>query len=76
MTELTKEEREIINNNIKEISIHTGINIYDIMEEAMEKKNKIEILKNKLNKLEGSPKNIKCPGVVRKLRRQLRNLEK
>ena len=30
----------------------------------------------KLKKLEGNPKDIKCPGVVRKLRRQKRNFEK
>ena len=37
---------------------------------------KIAIMKNKLVKLENSTKNIKCPGVVKKLHRQLRNLEK
>jgi hypothetical protein len=37
---------------------------------------KLNILKDKLNKLSESPKNIKCPGVVRKLNRQVRNLEK
>lgn len=37
---------------------------------------KIAILKDKINRLENSPKNIKCPGVVSKLHRQLRNLEK
>lgn len=37
---------------------------------------KLEIMKDKLNKLENSPKNIKCPGVVRKLSRQVRNLER
>ena len=37
---------------------------------------KIAIMKNKLVKLENSAKNIKCPGVVKKLHRQLRNLEK
>lgn len=36
---------------------------------------KLAIMKDKLNKLENSPKNIKCPGVVRKLTRQVRNLE-
>jgi len=40
------------------------------------KEQKLAILKNKLGKLENSPKNIKCPGVVRKLTRQVRNLEK
>lgn len=37
---------------------------------------KLEIMKDKLNKLENSPKNSKCPGVVRKLSRQVRNLER
>ena len=30
----------------------------------------------RLAKLEESPKNIKCPGVTRKVRRQVRNLSK
>lgn len=37
---------------------------------------KLTIAKDRLNKLENSPKNIKCPGVVRKLTRQVRALEK
>lgn len=37
---------------------------------------RLAIMKDKLNKLANSPKNIKCPGVVRKLTRQVRNLEK
>jgi hypothetical protein len=37
---------------------------------------RIAIMKDKLVKLENSPKNIKCPGVVKKRHRQLRNLEK
>jgi hypothetical protein len=37
---------------------------------------KIAILKDKINRLENSPKNIKCPGALAKNRRQLRNLEK
>lgn len=36
---------------------------------------KIALLENKISKLDGSPKNIKSPGVVRKLKRQLRNLK-
>ena len=36
---------------------------------------KLAIMKDMLNKLENSPKNIKCPGVVRKLTRQVRALE-
>ena len=39
----------------------------------MTKEQKIAILKDRYNKLNNSPKNIKCPGVVRKLTRQLRN---
>ena len=42
----------------------------------MEKKDQLNYLKDKLARLEGSPKNIKCPGVLRKLKRQVRNLEK
>jgi hypothetical protein len=39
---------------------------------------KTEILnlkKNRLQKLEGSPKNIKCQGTVKKLRREIKNIE-
>lgn len=37
---------------------------------------KLAIMKDKLNRLSNSPKNVKCPGVVQKLSRQIRNLEK
>lgn len=37
---------------------------------------KLAIAKDRLNRLENSPKNSKCPGVVRKLRRQIRGLKK
>lgn len=37
---------------------------------------KLAIMKDKLNRLENSSKNIKCPGVLRKLNRQVRNLER
>lgn len=37
---------------------------------------KLAVLRDKLNRLGNSPKNIKCPGVVRKISRQIRNLEK
>ena len=37
---------------------------------------KLAIMKDKLIKLENSPKNQKCPGVVRKLTRQVRALER
>jgi len=42
----------------------------------MTKEEKLAILKDKYSKLYNSPKNIKCPGVVRKLARQIRNLER
>ena len=37
---------------------------------------KLAILKDRFTRLDGSPKNIKAPGVVRKVRRQVRNIEK
>jgi len=36
---------------------------------------KLVLKKVRLAKLEGTPKNLKCPGVVRKLRREIRNAE-
>lgn len=42
----------------------------------MTDRDKILILKVRLHKLESSAKNSDCPGVVRKLQRQIRNLEK
>lgn len=42
----------------------------------MTKEQKLALIKSRLTRLEGTPKNIKCPGVVRKLRRQVRNAEK
>lgn len=36
----------------------------------------LDLKKNRLATLDGSPKNIKCPGVTRKLRREIRNLSK
>lgn len=42
----------------------------------MNKADKLALMKQRLQKLEGTEKNIKCPGVVRKLRREIRNLEK
>ncbi len=41
----------------------------------MTKEQKLALMKNRLLTLESSGKNIKCPGVVRKLRRQIRNME-
>lgn len=40
----------------------------------MTREQKKAILENRLKTLKESPKNVKCPGVVRKLTRQLRNL--
>ena len=42
----------------------------------MTKQNKLSITKDRYNKLKNSEKNIKCPGVLRKLARQIRNMEK
>lgn len=42
----------------------------------MTKEIKLAITKDRYNKLKNSDKNIKCPGVMRKLARQIRNLEK
>lgn len=42
----------------------------------MTKETKLLIAQARLKRLETSPKNIKCPGVVRKLRRQVRNYAK
>lgn len=36
---------------------------------------RLALLKNRLVTLESSAKNVKCPGVVRKLKRQIRNME-
>lgn len=41
----------------------------------MTEANKLALMKNRLVVLEGNGKNIKSPGVVRKLQRQIRNLE-
>ena len=42
----------------------------------MDKKNILEMKKNRLSKLENSSKNVKSGGVVRKLKWEIRNLEK
>lgn len=42
----------------------------------MKKEEKLALMKNRLATLESSgTKNIKCPGVCKKLRRQIRNME-
>ena len=42
----------------------------------MTKEQKLALMKSRMAKLEGNGKNIKCPGVLRKLRRQIRNTSK
>lgn len=41
----------------------------------MTKETEMIIIDNRIRKLKTSDKNIKCPGVLRKLNRKLRNLE-
>lgn len=41
----------------------------------MTKSDKLNIMKDRYNKLSNSPKNIKCPGALKKLGRQIRNIE-
>ena len=42
----------------------------------MERTEKLAITKDRYNRLSNTVKNVKCPGVLRKLRRQIRNMEK
>ena len=42
----------------------------------MDTRAKVVIMKDRLQKLENSSKNIKSGGVVKKLKRQIRNLDK
>ena len=42
----------------------------------MTKEAKLALAKERLNKLEQSPKNVKCPGVKKRLTREIRNMEK
>ena len=42
----------------------------------MTKEQKLALTKDRYKKLAANPKNWKCPGVVRKLARQVRNAEK
>lgn len=42
----------------------------------MDTRAKVAIMKDRLQKLENSSKNIKSGGVVKKLKRQIRNLDK
>ena len=41
----------------------------------MSKEQRLALMKNRLFTLKGSPKNVKCPGIVRKLERQIRSME-
>ena len=41
----------------------------------MTNEQKIAIMKNRLTILESNSKNVKCPGIVKKLHRQIRNME-
>ena len=41
----------------------------------MTKVQKLALMKNRFDTKNGTPKNIKCPGVVRALKREIRNLE-
>ena len=42
----------------------------------MTKDQKLALMKDRYNKLESNPKDIKCPGVKKKLARQIRNMSK
>ena len=42
----------------------------------MTKEQKLALMKNRLVTLADSPKNLKCPGVVRKVRSQMRNMDR
>lgn len=41
----------------------------------MNNTDKLNLMRQRLQQLEGTEKNIKCPGVTRALRREIRNLE-
>lgn len=42
----------------------------------MTREAKLALAKGRYARLAGTDKNVKCPGVLRKVRRQIRNLEK
>lgn len=42
----------------------------------MNREQKLALMKNRLATLQNSPKNVKSGGCVRKLKRQIRNIEK
>ena len=41
----------------------------------MTKEQKLNLMKDRYNRLKENPKDLKAPGCVRKLKRQIRNLE-
>lgn len=41
----------------------------------MTKEDKLARMENRLSVLKENPKNVKCPGVLRKLSRQIRNMK-
>lgn len=41
----------------------------------MTKNEKIALMQNRIKTLESTNKNVKCPGVLRALRREVRNLQ-
>ena len=41
----------------------------------MTREDKLALMKDRYNRLNGSPKNVKCGGAVKKLKRQIRNME-
>lgn len=41
----------------------------------MTKEQKLALMKDRLASLKNTEKNVKCPGVVRKINRQIRNME-
>ena len=43
--------------------------------QEMTKEDKLARMENRLSVLKGNPKNVKCPGVIRKLSRQIRNMK-
>lgn len=45
-------------------------------EVKMTKEQKLALMKDRLAKLSGSPKNVKCGGCIKKLKRQVRNMER
>lgn len=40
----------------------------------MTNEQKLDLMKDRYNRLKDNPKNIKCPGTVRKIKRQIRKI--